>query len=223
MASREVKIGYQGNTELRFDDFKRNYYEREKKYKESLDHQDNGVLSRETMQSDYVSTDNGEMEQMETLKENETPLNIHIHQNFGRTQEQKSFYEDDNTSSLSMQMTNKINHVPQRVTVSTLKRNLTNLHSKSNSRDRSKKRQRSVSKGRRQLEKKKQTSELFVWGLDMSGQLGLRAQKQYYTKPKMSTWNIGVRQIACGRDHTAILTEQGQVYTLGSNQNGKLG
>ena len=34
MASREVKIGYQGNTELRFNDFKRNYYEREKKYKE---------------------------------------------------------------------------------------------------------------------------------------------------------------------------------------------
>ena len=39
----------------------------------------------------------------------------------------------------------------------------------------------------------------------------------------MSTWNIGVKQISCGRDHTAILTEQGQVYTLGSNQNGKLG
>ena len=79
MASREVKIGYQGNTELRFNDFKRNYYEREKKYKESLDHQDHGALSRETMQSDYVSTDHGEMEQMETLIENETPLNIHIH------------------------------------------------------------------------------------------------------------------------------------------------
>ena len=79
MASREVKIGYQGNSELRFDDFKRNYYEREKKYRESLDHLDNGVLSRETMQSEYVSTDQGEMEQMETLKENETPLNIHIH------------------------------------------------------------------------------------------------------------------------------------------------
>ena len=31
------------------------------------------------MQSEYVSTDNGEMDQMETLKENETPLNIHIH------------------------------------------------------------------------------------------------------------------------------------------------
>ena len=50
-------------------------------------------------------------------------------------------------------------------------------------------------------------SELFVWGLDMSGQLGLRAQKQYYTKPKSSTWNIGVKQVSCGRDHTAILTE----------------
>ena len=86
MASQEVKVGYQGNNELRFDDFKRNYYEREKKYKESLDHLDNGVLSRETMQSEeYVSTDHGEIEQMETLKENETPLNIHIHQNFGRT------------------------------------------------------------------------------------------------------------------------------------------
>lgn len=64
---------------------------------------------------------------------------------------------------------------------------------------------------------------MYVWGLDVSGQLGLKAQKQFYTKPKQCSWNISVSQVACGRDHTAILTEQGQVYTLGSNQNGKLG
>lgn len=54
-----------------------------------LDTQENGVLSRETMHSDdYVSTDHGEMDQMESLKENETPLNLNIPQNFEGTRNQ---------------------------------------------------------------------------------------------------------------------------------------
>ena len=100
------------------------------------------MLSRETMQSDdYESTDHGELDQMETMKENETPLNLNIPQKFEASgKQQKSYADEDNTSSLSMQTTSKLSHVPQRVTVSTKnKQTLTNHHSKCHSRDRSKK------------------------------------------------------------------------------------
>ena len=41
--------------------------------------------------------------------------------------------------------------------------------------------------------------------------------------PKHNVWNINIAQLACGFDHCALLTQEGNVYTFGSNQNGKLG
>jgi alpha-tubulin suppressor-like RCC1 family protein len=41
--------------------------------------------------------------------------------------------------------------------------------------------------------------------------------------PKLMTLQFSVKQIACGLDHTAILTTNGNLYMMGSNFDGKLG
>jgi alpha-tubulin suppressor-like RCC1 family protein len=42
--------------------------------------------------------------------------------------------------------------------------------------------------------------------------------------PKVCSFNIVIRQVSCGEDHTAFVVEpSGQVYSMGSNQDGKLG
>ena len=42
--------------------------------------------------------------------------------------------------------------------------------------------------------------------------------------PKVCSFNIVIRQVSCGEDHTAFVVEpSGQVYSMGNNQDGKLG
>ena len=62
-----------------------------------------------------------------------------------------------------------------------------------------------------------------MWGCNMSNQLGLKSSRPFIMMPKSCTWNISIAQISCGLDHCALVTIQGNVYTFGSNQNGKLG
>jgi len=66
---------------------------------------------------------------------------------------------------------------------------------------------------------------MYVWGSDSHGQLGLSTDKKgsFVKKPKKCTWNIAVRSMSCGVNHVAIVTQEGQVYTVGSNSYGKLG
>jgi alpha-tubulin suppressor-like RCC1 family protein len=68
-------------------------------------------------------------------------------------------------------------------------------------------------------------SDFFVWGADKHGQLGLNSHKKIITLPKrMSIQKVrNVRKVACGDSHSAILTFQGDLYLMGSNQGGKLG
>jgi E3 ubiquitin-protein ligase HERC1 len=53
--------------------------------------------------------------------------------------------------------------------------------------------------------------------------LGRKTDKQFLTVPKTCSFNIQLSQVACGEDFTFMVTTQGLVYGMGSNQYGKLG
>lgn len=74
-------------------------------------------------------------------------------------------------------------------------------------------------------------TEVFVWGDDSQGQLGLYHQKikkgyssiKSFKIPKTCSFNILIKQISCGENHSAILTNSGHLYMMGSNSHGQLG
>lgn len=58
------------------------------------------------------------------------------------------------------------------------------------------------------------------------GQLGFMLsvdQESIIKMPKMCSYNILIKQIACGEAHTHILSKDGFVYSMGSNHYGVLG
>lgn len=68
-------------------------------------------------------------------------------------------------------------------------------------------------------------TEIFVWGLDNCGQLGLGGQNRgkKYASPVFCSFNILIKELSCGEDHSAFISDSGHVYCMGSNANGKLG
>ena len=74
-------------------------------------------------------------------------------------------------------------------------------------------------------------TEVFVWGDDTFGQLGLYHQKvkkgyqhmHSFKLPTTCSFNILIKQVACGESHSAILTASGHLYMMGSNSHGQLG
>ncbi|KAL4466885.1 hypothetical protein ABPG74_010482 [Tetrahymena malaccensis] len=68
-------------------------------------------------------------------------------------------------------------------------------------------------------------TEVFSWGSDEEGQMGLGENKRntefYY--PRVCSFQIVIHQLACGLDHTAFVAKNGYLYTMGSNALGKLG
>jgi len=68
-------------------------------------------------------------------------------------------------------------------------------------------------------------TEVFSWGLDNCGQLGLgtTSRDKKYPSPVFCSFNILIKDISCGEDHSAFISESGHVYCMGSNSNGKLG
>jgi alpha-tubulin suppressor-like RCC1 family protein len=65
---------------------------------------------------------------------------------------------------------------------------------------------------------------VYTWGYGANGRLGHGDQIDQYT-PKRIEALIGVKakQVACGYRHTAVCTEDGEVFTFGSGYYGKLG
>jgi X-linked retinitis pigmentosa GTPase regulator len=53
-------------------------------------------------------------------------------------------------------------------------------------------------------------TEVFSWGGDHSGQLGLGTNPlgKTYPVPRYCTYNIAIRQISCGDDHSAFITSK---------------
>lgn len=68
-------------------------------------------------------------------------------------------------------------------------------------------------------------TEVFSWGNDTSGQLGLGSHTtgKAYCSPRFCTFNVLISQISCGDEHAAFISKSGYLYTMGSNLNGRLG
>lgn len=67
--------------------------------------------------------------------------------------------------------------------------------------------------------------QIFCWGDNSFGQLGLDVLPNIVRIPKIVKAlgaNV-VIQIACGQKHTVALTNNGEVYSWGSNNEGQLG
>lgn len=58
----------------------------------------------------------------------------------------------------------------------------------------------------------------------MRGQLGINSRAgKSYALPKLVCFHTVIQELSCGEDHAALITSQGYLYTMGSNQDGKLG
>lgn len=67
---------------------------------------------------------------------------------------------------------------------------------------------------------------VYVCGAGYQGQLGRkpsRSQKKYATLPIPVLLDAGIRQIACGSLHTAVVTDAGKILTWGDNSHNQLG
>mmetsp|Transcript_34143 Transcript_34143/g.59619 ORF Transcript_34143/g.59619 Transcript_34143/m.59619 type:complete len:940 (-) Transcript_34143:107-2926(-) len=68
-------------------------------------------------------------------------------------------------------------------------------------------------------------TEVFAWGGDHFGQLGLAGKQtgKTYCNPRFCSFNVIIRQVGCGEEHAAFIADNGYVYTMGSNADGRLG
>lgn len=67
---------------------------------------------------------------------------------------------------------------------------------------------------------------VYVFGAGYHGQLGRKAargHKKYANVPISVPLNEPIRQIACGALHTAVVTDDGKVYSWGDGRWGQLG
>ncbi len=83
----------------------------------------------------------------------------------------------------------------------------------------------------------KKNTEIYVWGNDEYGQLGLGHRYQnkkgvgqeneqpakQLSLPKSCSFQTQIVEIACGEDHSCLITSSGHLYAMGSNSFGKLG
>eukprot|EP00026_Physarum_polycephalum_P000610 Phypoly_transcript_00611.p1 GENE.Phypoly_transcript_00611~~Phypoly_transcript_00611.p1 ORF type:complete len:1420 (+),score=266.83 Phypoly_transcript_00611:78-4337(+) len=83
----------------------------------------------------------------------------------------------------------------------------------------------SISAGGKHTAAASEKGELYMWGSDDAGQIGLGYQKTNQTTPKAlpSMRGIIVVQLSCGAQRSAALTDKGEVYTWGRGDHGRLG
>jgi alpha-tubulin suppressor-like RCC1 family protein len=60
-------------------------------------------------------------------------------------------------------------------------------------------------------------TEVFSWGLNDHGQLGIGDHPQQVLQPVLCSYSISISQIACGAEHSAFITPSFLCYTMGSN------
>ncbi|XP_078618718.1 X-linked retinitis pigmentosa GTPase regulator-like isoform X2 [Branchiostoma floridae x Branchiostoma japonicum] len=65
--------------------------------------------------------------------------------------------------------------------------------------------------------------KVYVWGGGSEGQLGLGEDTTECTEPTLLDFDSKAISISCGYYHTAVVTEDGNLYTFGETEYGKLG
>lgn len=69
-------------------------------------------------------------------------------------------------------------------------------------------------------------NEVYVWGDDSRGQLGLSGifgDEVFFGQPQICSFNVVIKQLACGLYHTIFGAENGLLYSMGCNKYGQLG
>jgi len=64
--------------------------------------------------------------------------------------------------------------------------------------------------------------DLFVWGINDNGELGIGKQIEQPV-PKRLDLGFEIRSVSCGYYHTAIVSKSGEIYTTGSDEYFQLG
>lgn len=65
--------------------------------------------------------------------------------------------------------------------------------------------------------------ELYTFGRNKYGQLGLLKYKEAINVPQQIPLGGKVKQVSCGNEHTALVTERGEIFTCGAGWWGNLG
>ncbi|XP_047098218.1 X-linked retinitis pigmentosa GTPase regulator-like isoform X2 [Schistocerca piceifrons] len=65
--------------------------------------------------------------------------------------------------------------------------------------------------------------DVYVWGNNADGQLGLTNSDSCVRIPTLLPLGQKVSQVSCGYYHSAFITEDGSLFTCGETENGKLG
>ena len=67
-------------------------------------------------------------------------------------------------------------------------------------------------------------TEVFVWGSNQKGQLGLgRNSQQDFVLPRFCSFRTIILAAACGDEHSLFVTKDREVYSMGANSFGQLG
>jgi len=64
---------------------------------------------------------------------------------------------------------------------------------------------------------------VYSWGSNKYGQLGLKISNSSSNIPKLIKINVIFKKISCGDAHSLLLSRDGDIYAFGSNQFGQLG
>ena len=67
-------------------------------------------------------------------------------------------------------------------------------------------------------------TEVFAWGADRYGQLGLgnKQSGRCYCVPRFCSFNVSIRMVACGEQHSAFITGKGKFLLLAAIEMGAL-
>ena len=65
---------------------------------------------------------------------------------------------------------------------------------------------------------------ILAWGRNTEGQLGIETRNCVDSSSlQIIALNVGIKQIACGTNHSLLLCNNGNIYSFGSNKFGQLG
>jgi alpha-tubulin suppressor-like RCC1 family protein len=64
---------------------------------------------------------------------------------------------------------------------------------------------------------------VYAWGSNNSGQLGFGSSKKYHLLRRVEFRNIIIKKIKCGKDHSLVLSTEGDIYAFGKNKYGQIG